>query len=610
MINDIFKSFFRTIGRIMAYLLVGIFIGLFVVKCEVNAASIIPKTIYFDGSNHNFSTGKFEPNVDNSFINLNYESGLNGSFNTRVVINYYLANLPANPWKTSDFHAYAYLGDKKVEMTKSCNNEPLGSTDDIVHIVCQYDNVSTSTSPINYYVQLTHPKTAFNIADTYFTLSARTFYVIDSGGSSGGDTGGDSSNPGSSDTDSIINNNNQNKDDIINNQDKNTDEVLNNQNQNKQEIIDNQNKNNEELKDSINDNFNNCRDSKNLFNYNYGSKNISGLSITYDEKLFDLIINGTPQTDYIVYFRLNNDSIKSFLLNNKTYTFSQSIKGFRFILQLEVTDLQTGKVSYFNTKDGSLTHTMDYDKYSYRISLQSTSLSYAGTFNNYRIKFQIEEGSTSSKIEPFGKICTNRIDDTNKKLDEAEETRKGILETIKGIFSAIAELPKKLVELLIEGLKSLFIPSDDFFSNKFDELTQNVEKKMGVLAYPLTITIETFQFLLTVEDTGSYIITWPDVVVPNFDFVIIPSGSFDLSIILENGWINMAHNLYMIFVSTYLLLSFFKFCNNKYSDMFGGDYDNTDYVIVEDSIVDVHDNEDGSKRYVNHKERRYKVGDE
>lgn len=200
--------------------------------------------------------------------------------------------------------------------------------------------------------------------------------------------------------------------------------------------------------------------------------------------------------------------------------------------------------------------------------------------------------------------------ETNEKLEQVNDTNKSILDTIKGVFTAIIELPKKLVELLIEGLKSLFIPSDDFFSNKFDELTQNVEKKMGVLAYPLTITIETFQFLLTVEDTGSYIITWPDVVVPNFDFVIISSGSFELSIILENGWINMAHNLYMIFVSTYLLLSFFKFCNNKYSDMFGGDYDNTDYVIVEDSIVDVHDNEDGSKRYVNHKERRYKVGDE
>ena len=43
--------------------------------------------------------------------------------------------------------------------------------------------------------------------------------------------------------------------------------------------------------------------------------------------------------------------------------------------------------------------------------------------------------------------------------------------------------------------------------------------------------------------------------------------------------------------------------------MFGGDYDNTDYIVVEESIVDVHETENG-KRYVNHKERRYKVSDE
>ena len=119
-----------------------------------------------------------------------------------------------------------------------------------------------------------------------------------------------------------------------------------------------------------------------------------------------------------------------------------------------------------------------------------------------------------------------------------------------------------------------------------------------------------FEFLLTVNDTGSYVISWNDITVPNFEeYVIIKKGSFDLSDLLKNFWIKMAHTLYMTFVSAYLLLAFFKFCNNKYSDMFGGDYDNTDYIVVEESIVDVHETENG-KRYVNHKERRYKVSDE
>lgn len=55
----------------------------------------------------------------------------------------------------------------------------------------------------------------------------------------------------------------------------------------------------------------------------------------------------------------------------------------------------------------------------------------------------------------------SKLDDVKSKQDEAENTRKGILGTIKDVLSNIVNLPKKIVEFLIDALKSLFVPTDE-----------------------------------------------------------------------------------------------------------------------------------------------------
>jgi len=77
------------------------------------------------------------------------------------------------------------------------------------------------------------------------------------------------------------------------------------------------------------------------------------------------------------------------------------------------------------------------------------------------------------------------IDNANKNHQEAEQTRKGILGTIKSVLTSIIELPGKIVNLLIDGLKSLFIPNDMDFINDF---INSIEKKLGFIAeIPMSI---------------------------------------------------------------------------------------------------------------------------
>lgn len=70
----------------------------------------------------------------------------------------------------------------------------------------------------------------------------------------------------------------------------------------------------------------------------------------------------------------------------------------------------------------------------------------------------------------------SKLDDVKGKQDEAEKTRKGILGKISEVLSSIASLPKKIVEFLIDALKSLFVPTDDQLYeivNDSKELSEN-----------------------------------------------------------------------------------------------------------------------------------------
>ena len=91
----------------------------------------------------------------------------------------------------------------------------------------------------------------------------------------------------------------------------------------------------------------------------------------------------------------------------------------------------------------------------------------------------VTENPTDSILkENFGILnntMQNVINAVNSSHQESEETQKGILNTIKQVVSFINPLSEnffvyKLIDLLIDALKSLFIPRNYFFSDYFNEL--------------------------------------------------------------------------------------------------------------------------------------------
>ncbi len=195
--------------------------------------------------------------------------------------------------------------------------------------------------------------------------------------------------------------------------------------------------------------------------------------------------------------------------------------------------------------------------------------------------------------------CTNKIDETNDKLDEAENTRKGMWETIK-------DLPNAFMNML----KGLFIPEDGYFENWFNDLKSFFEEKLGFLATPFTIIIDFVNRYLDLNPQDDIIINIPDITVPNFEeYIIIKATVFNWSETLRSKEsLYMLWQLYLSFIDVYLILNFINLCENKYNRIFGGDVANYEYYTVEDSYnVDINTGEVKNMRRNERKTTRKKV---
>lgn len=146
---------------------------------------------------------------------------------------------------------------------------------------------------------------------------------------------------------------------------------------------------------------------------------------------------------------------------------------------------------------------------------------------------------------------------------------------------------KDLLDGILEGLKKLFIPEDDYFKNWFDDFKTYFEEKLGFIATPFTIIIDFVNSYLNLSSSNDIIIDVPDITVPNFEEnKIISATTFNWSQTLRSKQaLNTLWQLYLSFIDVYLILNFINLCESKYNRIFGGDTTNYEYYTVEDSYT-------------------------
>lgn len=190
--------------------------------------------------------------------------------------------------------------------------------------------------------------------------------------------------------------------------------------------------------------------------------------------------------------------------------------------------------------------------------------------------------------------------------EEANQTNKNIFEIIKEVLSYINPFSEnffvyKLIELLINAIKGLFIPSDDFFTSWINNMNDWLSDRLGALYYPVDLVTEFLERIGDISENGSAVISGN-----GFEFMgakLIPAFSYDLNSLLTNDTFKNIHDIYLTVVDVILYLCLIVLAKNTFTDIFGGKYDDGVDIAMQGFSSD-----SGYRRYESYQnnKKRYK----
>lgn len=133
-----------------------------------------------------------------------------------------------------------------------------------------------------------------------------------------------------------------------------------------------------------------------------------------------------------------------------------------------------------------------------------------------------------------------------------------------GILDAILAIPTKIVDGIKALILSLFLPSEGFMEEFIADISSTFEDRMGILTYPISVLYEFFDHLLDVGEEEP-IFKWSAWKYEGHTF--IPSGSFNLNSLLENGSFAMIHDIYLLLVDAGIVFGLIQLLRRKYDSI-------------------------------------------
>ena len=120
---------------------------------------------------------------------------------------------------------------------------------------------------------------------------------------------------------------------------------------------------------------------------------------------------------------------------------------------------------------------------------------------------------------------------------------------------------------MIDGLKSLFIPSDDFFDTYFNNLRDWFSERLGFLWTPFDVIIEILEDISSINFSEP-IISCPDIYEPFTNTKIISSFSYNLNSLLDNSTFSTVHNIYLVCVDAIIIFALIHLTHKKIEEVF------------------------------------------
>lgn len=290
-------------------------------------------------------------------------------------------------------------------------------------------------------------------------------------------------------------------------------------------------------------------------------------NLNFDNMFIDL--NDYDSKDRLYLHMLTLNTTVDLDDTNKMYYYNDIVFGLDFF------------TSYYNNDIDNPGYTIPKYKFEldnnkeYYFVLSSSASSITNYYNAYDYTrdenafdgFGFSTGENFTSDEILQDIQQNQ----NDKLEEQNQTSKGIWDTIKEILSYLNPFSEnffayKLVELILNGIKSLFIPKDDFFSNFFTELKNWFSERFGLLFYPFELIIDILNKILNIN-LSDPAFSIPEIKEPSTGKVLFAARHYDFNSLLENSVFKTMHDIYFIIVDAIIVFALINLIKRKLEEV-------------------------------------------
>lgn len=207
------------------------------------------------------------------------------------------------------------------------------------------------------------------------------------------------------------------------------------------------------------------------------------------------------------------------------------------------------------------------------------------TFDFYRYQYYESSGTgllvpVDAELNPINSspvidepIEENENDNTVNAINELnssiEEQTNAIVESIgvqRNIFQQIVDLPNTIISGFLNMLKSIFIPSDDFFSDFFSDLFDWFTDRLGFLSYPLELIVNILNRILNIN-FAEPILEIPNIYEPITNELLIHETSFNFNSLLENETLKTVHDIYLIIIDAGIIFGLVNLAKSKFEEV-------------------------------------------
>lgn len=147
---------------------------------------------------------------------------------------------------------------------------------------------------------------------------------------------------------------------------------------------------------------------------------------------------------------------------------------------------------------------------------------------------------------------------------------RNILSNIKNFFvrlgNGFINVINTIVDMtsyLLNELKKLFVPSDNFFEDFVNHFNNTLSNKLGFLFYPFDLFSNLLNRYLNLSTNP--VINIPDIKEPFNDVVLIKATSFNIQDTFNTGKFKELYDIYMAFVSCIIIFMFANFSIKKFN---------------------------------------------